>query len=77
MREEVEPGMTQTIDVTGLSREAIRTVESLVGILRENQRKSVAAAPSVFDLFGKAKVLRTGEDIAEQLREERDSWGEP
>ncbi len=68
--------MTQTIDVTGLSREAIRTVESLVGMLRERNQK-VAAAPSIFDLFGKAEVLRTGEDIAEQLREERDSWGEP
>ena len=69
--------MTQTIDVTGLSLEAIRTVESLVGILRESQRKSTVAAPSIFDLFGKARVLRTSEDIAEQLREERDSWGEP
>lgn len=69
--------MTQTIDVTGLSREAIRTVESLVGMLRENYQKPTAAVPSIFDLFGRATVLRTGEDIADQLREERDSWGEP
>lgn len=66
--------MTQAIDVTGLSREAIRTVESLVGLLRESSQKSAATPPSIFDLFGKAEVLRTGEDIAEQLREERDSW---
>jgi len=69
--------MTHTIDVTGLSREAIRTVESLVEILRESNRKSPVVAPSIFNLFGKAEVLRTGEDIAEQLRDERDSWGEP
>ena len=69
--------MTQTIDVTGLSREAIRAVESLVGLLREGQRKPAASAPSIFDLLGRAEVLRTGEDIAQQLRDERDSWGEP
>ncbi|HSQ55710.1 MAG TPA: hypothetical protein VLM40_08185 [Gemmata sp.] len=68
--------MAQIIDVTGLSREAIRAVESLVGILRESQRQPTAATQSIFELFGKAEVLRTGEDIAEQLREERDSWGE-
>src|SRR5260370_1084472 len=33
--------------------------------------------PSVFDLFGKARMLRTGEEIARQLQEERDAWGEP
>jgi hypothetical protein len=32
---------------------------------------------SIFDLFGKACQLRSGEDIAAQIREERDSWGEP
>ena len=69
--------MTETIDVTGLSREAIRTIESFVEILRESKRKSAASSPSIFDLFGRAEVLRTGEDIAEQLRDERDSWGEP
>jgi hypothetical protein len=38
-----------------------------------------AAPPtcSVFDLFGKAPRLRTAEDIAAQVREERDAWGEP
>lgn len=69
--------MTQTIDVSGLSPEAVRTVESLVELLREGTRSSAAAAPSIFDLFGKADVLRTGDDIAAQLREERDAWGEP
>jgi hypothetical protein len=69
--------MTQTIDVTGLSREAVRTVESLVEILRESQRKAAKGSPSIFDLFGKAEVLRSGDDIAEQIRDERDSWGEP
>jgi hypothetical protein len=67
--------MTQTIDVTGLSREAVRTVEALVEMLREGRQ--IKAAPSIFDLFGKAEVLRTGDDIAAQLRDERDAWGEP
>jgi len=37
-----------------------------------------AAVPkSLFDLIGKASTLRSGEDIAQQVREERDAWGEP
>ncbi len=32
---------------------------------------------SVFDLFGKAARLRTAEDIARQIQEERNDWGEP
>lgn len=31
---------------------------------------------SVADAFGSAPRLRTGEDIAAQIREERESWGE-
>ncbi len=31
---------------------------------------------SIFDLAGKANELRSGEDIAEQVQEERDAWGE-
>ena len=69
--------MSQTIDVTGLSGEAIRTVESLVDLLRERQAPPAPRSGSIFDLFGKADVLRTGDDIADQLREERDAWGEP
>jgi hypothetical protein len=34
-------------------------------------------ARSIFDLFGKAPRLRTAEDIAAQVGEERDAWGEP
>jgi hypothetical protein len=76
MCEGKECNVTQTIDVTGLSPEAIRTVESLVGLLRASHRQSAAGSPSIFDLFGKAEVLRTGQDIAEQLRVEREAWGE-
>ena len=32
---------------------------------------------SIFDLFGKAARLRTAEDIATQIQEERNEWGEP
>lgn len=37
---------------------------------------SAPSRGSMFDHFGKAPQLRTAEDIAAQLREERDSWGE-
>lgn len=30
---------------------------------------------TIFDVFGKAKVLRSAEDIAAQLAEERAAWG--
>ena len=53
-------------------------------VLQEGMRVRIAALPStariggasIFDLFGKAAVLRCGEDIAEQIREEHDAWGE-
>ncbi|MCI0681874.1 MAG: hypothetical protein L0Y71_07195 [Gemmataceae bacterium] len=32
---------------------------------------------SIFDLFGKAPRLRSAEDIAAQIQQERDEWGEP
>ena len=35
------------------------------------------ADTSIFDLFGSASKLRSAEEIADQLREEHDSWGEP
>jgi len=35
-----------------------------------------AKAPSIWDVFGKAPVRRTAEDIDRQIREERDSWGD-
>jgi hypothetical protein len=31
---------------------------------------------SIFDLLGKAAVLRSGEDIDAQLEAERDAWGD-
>lgn len=31
---------------------------------------------SIFDLFGKAEHLRSGEDIDAQVREERAAWGD-
>ena len=68
--------MIKTIDVTGLSGEAVVAVESLVNLLRERRATPSPVGSSIFDLFGKAEILRTGDDIAEQLRQERDSWGE-
>jgi hypothetical protein len=68
--------MSQTIDVTGLPPEAVKTVQSLVGLLRQNGAFQAKPAQSIFDLIGKAPVLRSGEDIAKQVAEERDSWAE-
>jgi hypothetical protein len=69
--------MPQNIDVTGLSPEAVRAVESVVGLLREKAANRNGGQPTIFDLFGKAPKLRTAADIARQVREEHDSWGEP
>ena len=69
--------MASTIDVTGLTPEAVRALESLVLLLREKAAQRASPPTSVFDLFGKAPTLRSGEDIAKQLQEERDGWGEP
>lgn len=33
-------------------------------------------ATSIFELFGKAEHLRSGEDIDAQVREERAAWGD-
>ncbi len=42
------------------------------------QRKSEPSAQplSIFDLFGKAAVLRSAKDIEAQVRDEREAWGE-
>jgi len=32
---------------------------------------------SMFDVFGKARLLRSAEELDAQLREERDAWNEP
>ena len=39
--------------------------------------QNAPAPTSMFDLFGKASRLRSAEDIAAQLQEERNEWGEP
>ena len=35
------------------------------------------ARPSIYDAFGKAKELRTAEDLDAQLEEERAAWDNP
>jgi hypothetical protein len=62
------------IDLTGLPNEAIKAVESIVAILRQKQSSRIVSSPSIFDLFGKAPILRSAEAIKEQVREERDAW---
>jgi hypothetical protein len=68
--------MTRMIDVTGLPPEAIRAMEPLVALLR-NQAAAPPRQPSTFDVVGKAARTRDGEDIARQIQEGHDSWGAP
>ncbi len=35
------------------------------------------ARKSMFDVFGKARRLRSAEELDAQLREEREAWNEP
>ncbi|MBI2803885.1 MAG: hypothetical protein HYX68_02760 [Planctomycetes bacterium] len=44
--------------------------------LRIRPRPSLSPV-SVFSLFGKAKRLRTANEIAAQINEDRNDWGEP
>jgi len=65
------------IDLTGLSPESVHVVEALVARMRAAGEASPPRPASIFDLFGKAARPRSGADIARQLDEERDAWGEP
>ena len=69
--------MQTTIDATGLSDEAIRAVEEIASVIRKKPESTEGTGPSIFDLIGKAERLRSGEEIARQVEEERESWGEP
>ncbi len=66
--------MTQTIDVTGLSAEAVHAVESLIDIIRKTTTRNPVPGSSIFDLFGKAPQLRSGADIEKQIQDERNDW---
>lgn len=39
--------------------------------------QSAPKQTSIFELFGKAARLRSAEDIAAQVQDERNEWGEP
>jgi hypothetical protein len=45
-------------------------------VFPERESEPTAQTPSIFDLFGKAPVLRSAEDIEAQVRHEREAWGE-
>jgi hypothetical protein len=51
--------VAHTIDVTGLAPEAVRTLEALVAILRENPANHEAPQPSREDWFESMKNART------------------
>jgi hypothetical protein len=48
--------------------------ELIVYAKKATERQSPAT--SIFDLFGRAERLRSGEDIDAQVREERAAWGD-
>ena len=64
---------------TFIPEEALPSVEGKAELIvyPETRQDMSIECGSIFDLFGKAPLLRTGEDIASQLREERGAWGEP
>ncbi len=46
-------------------------------IVFPREKSEPSAHPlSIFDLFGRAPILRSAEDIEAQRREERQAWGE-
>jgi hypothetical protein len=45
-------------------------------VYAEETPRDKKSAVSVFDLFGKAEHLRSGEDIDSQIRAEREAWGD-
>ncbi|MGB7159488.1 MAG: hypothetical protein WBD40_15580 [Tepidisphaeraceae bacterium] len=45
-------------------------------IVYDDKSTSAAAAASIWTVFGKAPNPRTKEDIDNQIREERESWGD-
>lgn len=66
------------IDQTFVPDEPLPVVEGAAQLIvfPSTQRENPSVA-SIFDLFGKAPRLRTAEDIAAQVQEERDAWDEP
>ncbi len=78
--------MTEALVIRGryvgrafLPDEPLPAVEGTAELIVFPSANSTPPAPSrsVFDLFGTAPRLRTGEEIAGQVQEERDAWGEP
>ncbi len=58
--------------------EPLPIAEGLAELIVFPHEKSAPSSPptSIFDLFGKAPVLRSAEDIAAQVRDEREAWGD-
>lgn len=50
--------------------------EVMVVIVADDEPAPVSRRPSVWDAIGKAPNPRTAEDIDQQVREERESWGD-
>jgi hypothetical protein len=65
------------VNRTFVPDESLPAVEGLAELIVIPTKPPVARTGSIFDHFGRAPVLRSAEDIAAQIRDEHDSWGEP
>ena len=60
---------------TFIAGEPLPAVEGAAELIVFPEATTPASQPtSIFDLFGKAPVLRSAEDIEAHLREEREAW---
>ena len=66
----------QYVDHTFIPEGQLPDVEGAAELIITPQSAS-SLATSVFDLFGKARRLRSADEIAVQIQEERNDWGEP
>ncbi len=67
------------VDQTFIPEEPLPIAEGTAELIVFPAEQPKAASPgrSIFDLFGKAATLRSGQDIQAQIDEERAAWGEP
>jgi hypothetical protein len=66
------------VNRTFVPDEALPAVEgSAELIVIPTKPPAAGAVGSIFDYVGKVPVPRSAEDIAAQIKDERDSWGEP
>lgn len=64
------------VNQTFVPDEPLPAVEGRAELIVIPTKTPAVRSGSIFDHFGKVPVLRSAEDIASQVKDERDSWGE-